>query len=339
MNALIQMAQLQVSEATTNADGRKTFKVSKPQTGQAVSFHLDGKSVVDLTSFADEKITLVRLGDRLVILFDNQSTVSIDPVFDNNGAARPEVAFEMAPDRILNGDQFAQLFPITSDQSVLPAAGTPGAPSMGAGANFGSFTIDALTSQTALDLVADEEVTQTSTDIQPAANSKLALGVADVVVLDDEGLAGGILDGLGDIPGAATSVTGSLHVDFGTDVIGRGFAFKSAQPGLAGLKSGGEAVNVAIATVAGQPTLIGYVGSDPSIAAHRVFTISLDAASTTEGTYTVTLLRPLDHPISGTEDTLSLRVNVIAIDGSGDTAPLTITINVNDNSPVTKGAV
>src|SRR5436190_1239096 len=113
----------------------------------------------------------------------------------------------------------------------------------------------------------------------------------------------------------------ALPVNFGADASGRGFSFAPDQPGLAGLSSGGQIVHVTITTIGGVPTLIGYVGNDPALAANHVFTVSLDAASTIEGIYTFTLLRPLDHPISGAEDTLHLTINVIATDGSGDVAP------------------
>jgi len=39
----------------------------------------------------------VRVGDRLVILFDNQTTLTIEPVFDASGQLRPDVTFALAP--------------------------------------------------------------------------------------------------------------------------------------------------------------------------------------------------------------------------------------------------
>ena len=86
--------------------------------------------------------------------------------------------------------------------------------------------------------------------------------------------------------------------------------------------------------VGGLPLMIGYVGTDPTIAANQVFTISLDATTTIDGTYTFTLLRPLDHPIIGTDDTLNLTVNITATDGSGDHVDTVIHVNVNDDTPV-----
>ncbi len=329
MNAPVLLAQLSGTPAQAPAPP-KNLKVEKPQSGQAVTVHLDGQTKLDFTDIASEKLTFVRVGDRLIILFDNQSTVSIDPVFDAQGRPLSDIGFEMGPDRTMTGEQFAELFPITTDQSVLPAAGTPGAPSIPAGANFGDPSVDPLTGGTPLDLLTGEDAGSLfGADVQQAATSTPVPGTSDAVVINEDGLSEGLPGGSGDVGGTVTSFTGSLNVNFGTDVIGRSFAFAGTQPGLAGLTSGGQAVQLEVTVVNGLPTLIGYVGS----LANPVFTISLDAGPI-DGSYTVTLLRPLDHPIFGTEDTLNLIVNAIAIDGSGDTAPVTIQFNVNDDSPV-----
>ncbi|WP_080507775.1 tandem-95 repeat protein [Rhodopseudomonas palustris] len=333
MNAPVLLAQLSGSSPDSSAIS-KPLKLAKPQSGQAVTVHLDGATKIDFSAISSEKLTFVRIGDRLIILFDNQSTVSIDPVFSNTGAPLPEVSFDMGLDRVLNGTAFAELFPITTDQSVLPAAGTPGAPSSPSGANFGSFTIDALSGGTPLDLLGAEAAGTQAVANQQTATSTPIPGGADTIILNEDGLFEGQPGGLGDTGGTLTSFTGSLNIDFGTDVIGRSLAFAAAQPGLAGLTSGGQAVNLQFTTIDGQPVLIGYTGSDPSVTANQVFIVSLDVNSTIQGSYTVTLLRPLDHPIGGTEDTLNLTIAVIATDGSGDSAPLSIVIGVNDDSPV-----
>ncbi|MGJ5176990.1 tandem-95 repeat protein [Bradyrhizobium oligotrophicum] len=335
MNAPVLLAQLTGTSSQPSSASAKHLKIGKPQGSQAVTVHLDGQSQIDLSDIASEKLTFVKIGNRLIILFDNQSTVSIDPVFDANGAPLKEVSFEVGPDRIINGDQFAELFPMTTDQSVLPAAGTPGAPGVPAGANFGTYRVDALNGGTPLALLGGEDGSGNFGDnpVTPANGTPIP-GGADAALINEDGLSEGQPGGLGDVGGLATSFTGSLHVDFGTDVVGRAFQFAAAQPGLAGLTSGGQEVHFTITTVNGQPELIGYIGSDPSIAANHVFTITLDADSTIDGTYTVTLLRPLDHSVSGTEDTLNLTLNIIAIDGSGDTAPFTLQIGINDDSPV-----
>jgi len=331
MNAPVLLAQLSGSPTQTGA-APKNLKLEKPQNGQAVTVHLDGQTKLDFSDVASEKLTFVRVGEKLIVLFDNQSTVTVDPVFDSLGLPRADIGFEMGPDRLLTGEQFAALFPITTDQSVLPAAG-PGSNGPTAGANFSSASVDALNGGTPLDLLGNEEFSsQLGADNQPAATSTPIPGTPASAALDDEGLSEGNLGGPGDVAGAATSFTGSLNINFGSDAVGRSLAFAASQPGLTGLTSGGEPVQLLETVVNGQPTLIGYIGSDPTVAANQVFLISLDA-SPIDGAYTVTLLRPLDHPILGTEDTLNLTVDIIATDGSGDTAPVTIRIDVNDDTP------
>ena len=80
-------AQFQVAQATgaSNAGSNsaipvRIFKLTKPLTDQAVTVNLgyDQKVQLDFTSIANEKITLVHVGEKLIILFDNKSTVTVD---------------------------------------------------------------------------------------------------------------------------------------------------------------------------------------------------------------------------------------------------------------------
>ena len=327
MNAPVLLAQLLGSSAQTPAPP-KNIKLEKPQSGAAVTVHLDGQTQLDFSDVASEKLTFVRVGDKLIVLFDNQSTVTVDPVFGSDGHPLANILFEMAPDRTLSGDQFASLFPITTDQSVLPAAG-PGGNGPTSGAHFGDPTVDPLSTGTPLDLLGAENTGSTfGPFVQPAGNPTPIPGVIATVTVNEDALPGGN-------PGApgVVTVTGSLNVNFGTDTVGRSFSFAATQAGLSGLTSDGQTVHLFVTTVGGLPTMIGYVGTDPSIVANEVFTVSLNAA-TLDGTYTFTLLRPLDHPIIGIEDTLDLSISVIATDGSGDTAPTVIHVDVVDNVPI-----
>jgi T1SS-143 domain-containing protein len=259
--------------------------------------------------------------------------VTVDPVFDSMGKPLTDLAFDMGSDRTLTGEQFAQTFPITTDQSVLPAAG--GATGPTGGANFGDATVGALGASGArLALLTGEDTGGGFDNLDDGTpNPSPIPGGVTAVTLNEDGFAEGNLGGTGDTGGTATSVTGSLNVDFGTDGSNRSFAFSLNQPTLAGLTSDGQTVQLAFTTVNGQPVLIGYVGGDFNVAANQVFTVSLDASSL-QGNYTFTLLRPLDHPIGGTEDTINLSINVIATDGSGDTVAVTIPIGINDDTPV-----
>ena len=119
----------------------RTLKVTKPQGDQSIVLDLsDRNATFDLSAVADEKMTLVKVGPKLIILFDNQSTVTADPFFDFSGKPLANLDVELGAGRAINGEQFAQLFSITEDQSVLRAAGII-PPS---GADFHDASVDAL---------------------------------------------------------------------------------------------------------------------------------------------------------------------------------------------------
>jgi Bacterial cadherin-like domain len=120
----------------------RTLKVTKPQGDQSIVLDLsDRNATFDLSAVADEKMTLVKVGPKLIILFDNQSTVTADPFFDFSGKPLANLDVELGAGRAINGEQFAQLFTITEDQSVLRAAGNNIPPS---GADFHDVSIDPL---------------------------------------------------------------------------------------------------------------------------------------------------------------------------------------------------
>jgi len=125
----------QTQTPSTTGQGTKAPRVitlEKPTSDQAVIVHLDGPAVINLADIASENITLVRVGDKLVILFDNKATITIEPVFNAAGDFQ-DLQFQLGDHRVVDGAQFAGMFPIGTDQSILPAAGPAGAT---AGANF-----------------------------------------------------------------------------------------------------------------------------------------------------------------------------------------------------------
>jgi hypothetical protein len=102
----------------------RILEIEKPQGGQAVTAEAsyDGTVTIDFTAIANEKITLVHIGERLIILFDNQSIVTIIPFCDSMGVPLANITIE-SNGKEFKGAEFASTFPITTDQSVLPAAG------------------------------------------------------------------------------------------------------------------------------------------------------------------------------------------------------------------------
>ncbi|HEY4921646.1 MAG TPA: hypothetical protein VII40_16205, partial [Xanthobacteraceae bacterium] len=119
----------------------KVVTVTKPDNNQAITIHLDGSTKLDLSAIANDTITLVHVGDRLIILFDNHSEVIVEPFFSDNGQPLPDITVELGPNHDVSGAEFANLFPITTDALVLTGADGP---LISSGANFVSFAIDTL---------------------------------------------------------------------------------------------------------------------------------------------------------------------------------------------------
>src|SRR3954466_12728815 len=125
MNRQFQVAQATGTGTSSGSATPRIYKLTKPLTDQAVVINVgyDQKVQIDFSSIANEKITLVHVGEKLIILFDNQSTVTVEPFFDSRHDALQNLTIEVAPGRDLSVSEFASAFPITTDQSVLPAAG------------------------------------------------------------------------------------------------------------------------------------------------------------------------------------------------------------------------
>ncbi|MEH2570888.1 T1SS-143 domain-containing protein [Bradyrhizobium sp. AZCC 1577] len=160
MNAQFQVTQLSGSTLANSSAPSRIFKLTKPMGDQAVVVNLgyDQKVKVDFSGIANEKITLVHVGDRLIILFDNKSTVTVEPFFDSRHDALKNLTIEVAPGRDVSVSEFASLFPITTDQSILPAAGEGGGNAQASGANFSNSSVDSLATGNPLDLLGQESL-------------------------------------------------------------------------------------------------------------------------------------------------------------------------------------
>ena len=100
------------------------IKIVKPAAGQTENFHasFDGTVKIDFTAIANEKVTFFHdnKNQSLHVIFADGSQVIIEPFF-NSMAVMSNFFFEMTPGEVLNSAEFASQFPITRDQSVLPA--------------------------------------------------------------------------------------------------------------------------------------------------------------------------------------------------------------------------
>src|SRR3954454_11230831 len=160
MNGQFQVAQASGTGVSNSNTPPRIFKLTKPLTDQAVIINLgyDQKVQVDFSAIANEKITLVHVGEKLIILFDNQSTVTVEPFFDSRHDALQNLTIEIAPGRDLSVTEFASTFPITTDQSVLPAAGNGNGNAQASGAHFDNPAVDPLAVPNPLPLLPQEDL-------------------------------------------------------------------------------------------------------------------------------------------------------------------------------------
>ncbi|MGX5219853.1 retention module-containing protein [Pseudomonas segetis] len=146
-------------------------------------------------------------------------------------------------------------------------------------------------------------------DVPVAQNSTAPL------ILDDEGLYGGINGGVGDTPDAATSVSGTLSYAAGAD------GLKSVV--LSGPdKLGNEDVVSKWDASSNTLTLSSSRGD--------LVTMVLNPAT---GAYTLTLLQPVLHAEGGAENDALLNIDFTVTDGDSDAVTKTLQVTIDDDTP------
>ncbi|WP_440466813.1 retention module-containing protein [Pseudomonas sp. YH-1] len=149
-------------------------------------------------------------------------------------------------------------------------------------------------------------------DGQPTAGPS-GPGAASVF---EAGLPGGIPDGAGE----GATLSGNLGYDFGSDGVG---SFSWGTVGLPSLTSGGVAITYSVSPDG--HVLTGSANGTP------VFTVTLTDINT--GAFEVTLLQPVDHPVKGSEDTLTFDIPYTITDGNGTPANGSLTVGIVDDAP------
>ena len=331
MNAPFSIAQ--VIPATNTPTPPKIVKVTRPADGQAITIQMDGAVKLDLTAIGSEKITLVRVGERLTILFENKSTVTIEPFFDGNGQPLQSGGIDLDGNRTVTSEQFATIFPITDDQSVLPAAGDAAAP-RNTGGPFATFTIQELAGNTPLGLLDGEdspaafqsEFQQQSLDdevIPPSAGGF-------TLVLDDEGAGDGSpnfgdeLNGDDVDPSDAESTPEHIGSGVLPHSFGNGGAGTITFAAMDGTSQTIDGITYGFAWDAATGTLTISVGDTPMV------TVVLNQAT---GEFTATLVNPLTHAPGEGENNLQIALTYTVTNGDGLTASGTLTLDIDDDTP------
>ena len=182
------------------------------------------------------------------------------------------------------------------------------------GLKQGEQVIERIPVTTADGTVTMVEITVTGTNDAPL------VGSASVNV-SEEGLAGGIADSTGNTD--STDLTVASGILSLTDADGNTLVASLTAP-VASLSSGGVPITW---SGSGTQTLIGSANGVEILRA----TIAND------GSYTVKLSGPVDHPDTTSEDVLSIALGVNVSDGV-TTSTSTLTVNVEDDSPIAAAA-
>ncbi|WP_206539307.1 beta strand repeat-containing protein [Aurantiacibacter luteus] len=157
--------------------------------------------------------------------------------------------------------------------------------------------------------------------------------VAGTVLVDEDGLPGGIANGPGDVAGQVTQVSGTLAgFSYGVDGAGSITLVAVADTGLDTLSGN----NIATVYNAATRTLTGYdstANPNALTASDIYFTLVITNPAT--GAYTYTQTQPVKHTVANTEDDASFAVTVEVRDAEGDLATGQIGITIDDDSPVT----
>ncbi|MFB6464823.1 DUF5801 repeats-in-toxin domain-containing protein, partial [Bradyrhizobium tunisiense] len=339
MNEQFRVAQVTGAGNSNNASPPRIFKLTKPFADQAVVLNLgyDQKVQVDFSAIANEKITLIHVGEKLIILFDNRSTVTVEPFFDSRHDQLGNLTIEVGPGRVLTVAEFASAFPIISDptaaSAVLPAAGDSLGQNnaQGSGANFSPFSIDPLPPIPSNNLAPQEELPGfqiqlptgfiPQTPVPPAPT--IALGTLPGLIVDESFLTAATNGVDGTTPNlASTTVSGLLPVTLNVPggVQSLTFALSVSSPNVdSGLIDSATGQHVLLSVSAG-----GVVEGRTAGGGDLVFTVSVDAA----GNVTLTELRAVHELTPGDfNEGISLPAGLV-----------TITAIVTDNSNQTSSA-
>ncbi|QOZ46508.1 hypothetical protein XH89_25830 [Bradyrhizobium sp. CCBAU 53340] len=341
MNEQFRVAQFTGAGHSNNASPPRIFKLTKPFADQAVVLNLgyDQKVQVDFSAISNEKITLVHVGEKLIILFDNHSTVTVEPFFDSRHDQLGNLTIEVAPGRDLSVAEFASAFPIINDPSaasaVLPAAGDELGQNnaQASGANFSPFTIDPLPPVPTNTLAPQEElptfqvdfptgfVTQPTTPPAPT----ISLGALPELIVDESFLTAATngIDSSGTGPAGTTVTSGvlpvTLNVPGGEQSLT--FALSISAPGVDSALIDSQTGNHVFLFVE-NGVVVGREGKDAAAAANgpQDFTVSVDGS----GKLTLTDLRSV-HEGTGEPGDVSEGTHVPA-------GLISLTATVTDNS-------
>ncbi|MCL1060478.1 VCBS domain-containing protein, partial [Shewanella gelidimarina] len=172
-------------------------------------------------------------------------------------------------------------------------------------------------------------VDQTVTVIITGTNDASTITTTTNIRVSEEGLTDGLVDDTGNTDTTdAITASGTISIeDADSD------ALTVALSGPAGITSGGETVQW---SWDGTDTLTGFIGIAGTSSYQAVMSVVLTGPTgNTPGdwSYNVTLLAPVDHTDTTSEDNLSLDFGIVVDDGNGSIANGSFNVTVEDDAP------
>lgn len=280
-------------------------------------------------------------GTLTIRIIDDVPTANAGPALTVADTLGPTAGINLLENDVLGADGatltdvnfFGSWFPITIPLFIIAGVGTFTFTASGA------WTFDPVDQTADTNVTFSYRITDSDGDISEAtqevvitnANSVPTAGATSATV-DDEGLTDGIAgDGnsTGDVAGEATTASGTLPHGFGGD--GQATTDPISFAGMAGPGVVGTE-NVTYTWDSATNTLTATSARGP------IFTVQVDggADALAQGNYVFTLLKPILHDEGNGENDEVITLTYAVRDSNGDSAPGTLTITVDDDTPVAK---
>lgn len=118
------------------AQSGRSLVITKPAAGQPGLLQIAPGETLDFSRIANESLALVKLGNRLVVLFPDRAYVVVDGLYLPDGSFTPQVRVALDSATTVDTAQFTSQFGVSSDEGLLTAAGISVGPRGAGGVNL-----------------------------------------------------------------------------------------------------------------------------------------------------------------------------------------------------------
>lgn len=366
MNEIVQIAQANVSNNANDEPVGGPLVIAHPDAQQSIVTLLASGQLVDFRQILSEDISFIRIGSDLQMIFPDGGMVIIQSFFE--GDANSQIAL-VGEGETLSIDEFTALANLQLADEIQTAAGETtnlatalGGP-QGSGQTFEDVSIgdlgdglgfgDLLTGEApgsdgtgTDDLLSGERPESdggSADDEAPGLpNSAPVIGGAVEVSLDEANLADGTdPNGAGDLP---LTAFGDLGLSFGQNAgTINEISLLFDQDNLpADLTSDGVSLELTFSQNVASPGGEFLTATKTDGSGEIVFTVELIITGDVQdfgGAYEIILYENLDHDGANQDTSLPLLFGFTATDFNGESASSTLTVTVDDDTPVIAGDI